>query len=162
VFWRRTDSPCNLASAAGNFTIVRRSFRVSHIVFGVCVSLLGVTLVVAIITFLGIPPGLRPHVYWLFSSRQYKQATVGTPTIPNQLAHAEWQGDGWGGTAVGDWMGYIVFDPSDSLPQAGTKQPPRKIKGIPCDVVSVRRLERGWYSVVTDMNQFWDSSHPNC
>jgi hypothetical protein len=130
--------------------------------FGVCASLLGVTLVVAVMTLLGVPSGLRPHVYWLFSSRQYKQAVMRSSTVPNQLAHAEWDGDGWGGVPVGDWMGYVAFDPSDSLPQVGTKQPSRKIKGIPCDVVSVRRLERGWYSVVTDMNQFWDSSHPNC
>ena len=36
------------------------------------------------------------------------------------------------------------------------------ISGVPCEVVAVRRLEPKWYSVVTDMNQFWDSEHPHC
>jgi hypothetical protein len=141
---------------------VRRTSLVIRLLVGVCASLLGIFIVVSAMTFLGIPSGLRPRVYWLFSPRHYKQAVMNSPSPPNQLAHVEWDGDGWGGAPVGDWMGYVVFDPSDSLPQTGTRQPPRKIEGVPCDVVAVRRLERGWYSVVTDMNQFWDSRHPKC
>jgi hypothetical protein len=125
-------------------------------------SLLGVFLLVGAMTLLGIPAGLRPHVYWLISSHRYKRDVMSSPRTPNQLAHVEWDGDGWGGTPGGDWMGYVAFDPSDSLPRIGTEQRPRRLADIPCDVVAVRRLERGWYSVVTDMNQFWDSDHPSC
>ena len=63
---------------------------------------------------------------------------------------------------VGDWMGYVVYDPSDSLPRITTDDPPRRISGVPCDVVAVRRLEKHWYSVVTNMNLFWDPGHPDC
>lgn len=82
--------------------------------------------------------------------------------MKNQLSHAEWDGDGWGGATVGDWTGYVVYDLSDSLPRSGTDQPPRRVDGIPCEVVVVRRLEPRWYSVVTNMNQFWDNQHPGC
>lgn len=34
--------------------------------------------------------------------------------------------------------------------------------GIPCKVILVRRLEKQWYSIVLDMNQFWDKMHPGC
>jgi hypothetical protein len=162
AFCRRTDSLCEIAPDAKNCTTANRTFRISRILVGVCASLLCSLLVVAVMTFLGIPSGLGPHVYWLFSSQHYKRAVSSSPRVSNQLAHAEWDGDGWGGTPGGDWMGHVVYDPSDSLPQTGTREPSRKIKGVPCDVVAVRRLERGWYSVVTDMDQFWDSSHPNC
>ena len=30
---------------------------------------------------------------------------------------------------------------------------PEKVKGVPCEVAAVRRLERNWFSVVTEMNQ---------
>ena len=59
-------------------------------------------------------------------------------------------------------MGYVVYDPTDSLPITSTDRPRIRMPGILCDVVAVRRLEKNWYSVVTDMNQFWDSLHPNC
>jgi hypothetical protein len=143
AFCRRTDSLCEIAPDAKNCTTVNRTFRISRILVGVCASLLGILLVVSVMTFLGIPSWFGPHVHWLFSSQQYKRAVLSSPRVPNQLAHAEWDGDGWGGAPVGDWMGYVVYDPSDSLPQIGTREPSRKIKGVPCDVVAVRRLERG-------------------
>jgi hypothetical protein len=73
-----------------------------------------------------------------------------------------WDGDGWGSGATGDWMGYVVFDPSDSLSMARKKNVPTEYAGIPCKVIVVRRLEKRWYSVVLDMNQFWDKMHPGC
>jgi hypothetical protein len=125
-------------------------------------TVLAAALILAAMAFLGIPPGFHTRAYWLFTSAQRKREVLLSPKIQNQLRHAEWNGDGWGGAPVGDWMGYVVYAPGDSLPQITTSEPPRKIDGIPCDVVSVRRLEKDWYSVVTDMNQFWDGAHPSC
>ena len=73
---------------------------------------------------------------------------------------SEW--DGWGGTPVGDWTAYVVYDPTNSLSAANNGDTSAKYREIPCNVVSVRRLEKDWYSVVLDMNEFWDKMHPNC
>lgn len=142
----------------GSKMVIRRK---SKVVVGVF-TVLFAALILAVMIFLGFPPGLHTHVYWLFTSAHNKQEVLSSSKIQNQLLHTEWNGDGWGGAPVGDWMGYVVYDPSDSLPQIKTSEPQRKINGIPCDVVSVRRLEKGWYSVVTDMNQFWDIAQPSC
>ena len=125
-------------------------------------SILGVTTVVALLTFTDTPPGLHPRIYWLLWSSQYKRTVLSSALTSTGLQHAEWDGDGWGGTPGGDWTGYVVYDPSDSLPITDANKPPQRIRGIPCDVVAVRRLERCWYSVVTDMNQYWDLLHPHC
>jgi hypothetical protein len=140
---------------------VNRASRTIRVFISVFASFLGVVIVLLVLNIF-IPPVLRMHVYWVLCSRHYKHLALASPRTSGQLPHAEWEGDGWGGAPVGDWMGYVVFDPSDSLPQAGTTEPARKIKGVPCDAVAVRRLEKNWYSVVTAMNQFWDSNHPNC
>jgi hypothetical protein len=103
-----------------------------------------------------------PAFTGLFGRGRYKRDVMLSSSTSTELHHVEWYGDGWGGAPVGDWMGYVVYDPADSLPQINTVGTPAKIAGIPCEVVSIRRLEKGWYSVVTDMNQFWDSGHPNC
>lgn len=146
----------------GTITPVTRTSGKGRVLVVVCASSFGTILIALCMTFLGIPPGLRPHVYWLLGSGQYKRAVLSSPHSPDQLLHTEWSGDGWGGAPVGDWMGYVVYDPSDSLPRTNKNEPSRRINGVPCDVVAVRRLEKSWYSVVTDMNQFWDSTHPNC
>ena len=135
--------------------------RQSKIRLGVF-TVLAAALVLAAMVLLGIPPGFQPHAYWLFTSTQHKREVLSSRKIQGQLRHVEWNGDGWGGAPVGDWMGYVVYAPGDSLPHITTSELPRKIVGIPCDVVSIRRLERDWYSVVTDMNQFWDVAHPTC
>ena len=119
-------------------------------------------LLFSLLVYIGIPHGLHTRVYWLLGSRSCKQAVLSSTRTKTDLMHAEWQGDGWGGAPVGDWMGYVVYDPNDSLPITSTDRPPMRVLGIPCDVVAVRRLEKNWYSVVTDMNQFWDTLHPNC
>src|SRR5207237_9461811 len=96
-------------------------------------------------------------------SHRYKSEVLRDSAFTNsELKHVEWEGDGWGSAATGDWMGYVVFDPSDSLAEASKSRVPAKVNGIPCTVVSVRRLEHQWYSVVLDMNQFWDKMHPAC
>lgn len=103
---------------------------------------------------------VRTTLRWLVLSRHYKSAVLSQPATNDELRHIEW--DGWGGTPVGDWTAYIVYDPTDFLPAMRKTDTPAKYKGIPCNVISVRRLERNWYSVVLDMNEFWDKMHPTC
>lgn len=106
---------------------------------------------------------IRPQLDWLVWSQQYKRQVLATsPRADGELKHIEWDGDGWGSGATGDWMGYVVFDPSDSLSEATKRNVPAKYSGIPCTVIRVRHLEKHWYSVVLDMNQFWDKMHPAC
>jgi hypothetical protein len=106
---------------------------------------------------------LRPHLRWLLWSHHWKSEVLAQSNVGRgELRHVEWDGDGSGGVPVGDWTRYVVYDPSDSLPITGTNEPPKRIAGVPCAVVVVRYLEKYWYSVVTDMNQFWDKMHPNC
>jgi hypothetical protein len=105
----------------------------------------------------------RPHVLWLIWSHRYKSEVLLESAAGNgEFKHVEWNGDGWGDGVSGDWMGYVVYDPSDSLSAATKNNVPTEYKGIPCKVILVRRLERQWYSVVLDMNQFWDKMHPGC
>lgn len=114
------------------------------------------------LVFLEVPHALHTRMYWLIGSHHYKQEVLASAHTPAELQHAEWDGDGWGGAPVGDWMGYVVYDSHDSLPLISTERPPIRIPGIPCEVVAVRHLEKNWYSVVTNMNQFWDIHHPDC
>jgi|SRR3954451_17516680 hypothetical protein len=105
---------------------------------------------------------LRPEAVWVTRSRTYKQQVLGASAADGELKHVEWDGDGWGDAATGDWASYLVFDPSNSLAATTKSDQPRRVEGIPCTVIKVRRLENQWYSVVLDMNQFWDKMHPNC
>jgi len=106
---------------------------------------------------------VRPHLLWFAFSNRYKHEVLADPSPANgELKHVEWDGDGWGSGPTGDWMGYVVFDPSDSLSEATKNNVPTEYRGIPCKVLLVRRLEKHWYSVVLDMNQFWDKMHPAC
>jgi hypothetical protein len=115
-----------------------------------------------ILMFVGLPRRIQSHICWRIWSAKYKEAVLSSSDASTGLRHAEWDGDGWGGATSGDWTGYVVYDPRDSLAITDKNDKPRRIQGIPCDVVSVRRLEKKWYSVVTDMSQFWDTAHPNC
>ena len=104
---------------------------------------------------------IRPHLLWLVWSNRYKSEVLANSAPSNgEFKHTEWDGDGWGSGATGDWMGYVVYDPSDSLSAANKNNVPTVHKGVPCKVILVRRLEKQWYSVVLDMNQFWDKMHP--
>ncbi len=104
---------------------------------------------------------LRPSLRWLLWSHRLKAQVLAQSTRSDgELKHIEW--DGWGGTPVGDWTAYVVYDPTDSLSAPTQSSVPADYKGIPCKVISVRRLEKQWYSVVLDMNQFWDKMHPDC
>lgn len=85
---------------------------------------------------------LRDHARWLVRSHNFKAAVLAQPTQGNgELKHIEWEATGF---ATIDNTAYLVFDPSDSLSSARL---PGDINGIPCRVLSARRLERGWYSV---------------
>ena len=103
---------------------------------------------------------IRPHLLWLVWSNRYKSEVLANSAAANgEFKHVEGDGDGWGSGVTGDWMGYVVFDPSDSLLAATKKNVPTEYRGIPCKVILMRRLEKQWYSVVLDMNQFWDKMH---
>jgi hypothetical protein len=101
---------------------------------------------------------LRPLLRWGLWSRRLKTQVLAQPPAPSgELKHIEW--DGWGGAPVGDWTAYIVYDPTDSLAieaKAERWRSYKKLKGIPCEVASVRRLEADWYSVVLGVNEWWD------
>jgi len=101
---------------------------------------------------------LRPSLRWGLWSQRLKAQVLAQPSASNEeLKHIEW--DGWGGAPVGDWTAYIVYDPTDSLAveaKAGRSGSYKKLKGIPCEIDSVRRLEAHWYSVVLGVNEWWD------
>ena len=118
---------------------------------------------VAVTTVFFIGNGyLRPNLRWTLWSHRYKSEVLATAASNGEFRHLEWDGDGWGSGPTGDWMGYLVYDPSDSLSGATKNNVPTEYRGIPCKVVLVRRLEKQWYSVVLDMNEFWDKMHPGC
>lgn len=99
---------------------------------------------------------LRPALRWAFFSQKFKaQVLVQTEQPSSILRHVEW--DGWGGAPVGDWNAYVVFDPSDSLEGVTGRLHPQAVRGIPCDVLSVQRLEPRWYSVTLEVNEWWDN-----
>ena len=97
---------------------------------------------------------IRSNARWFASSRRYKAEVLAQSSVSGQLKHIEW--DGWGGTPVGDWTVYLVFDPTDSLSAAARSRASGKFIGIPCDVDEVRRLESHWYSVTLAMNEWWE------
>jgi hypothetical protein len=138
AFWRGRQQRITSVAVFGTFLIVT---------FGVLVS----------------QRQIRPHLFWLVWSNRYKSEVLADSTAPNDhFKHVEWDGDGWGSGVTGDWTGYVVFDPSDSLLPATRDNATTEYKGIPCKVILVRRLEKQWYSIVLDMNQFWDKMHPGC
>jgi hypothetical protein len=95
---------------------------------------------------------VRDHVRWLFLSAGYKGRVLAQPAN-EQLRHAEW--DSWGFAGVGDTTEFLVFDPADSLAGASEALPPVKARGLPCEVVRVRRLDRQWYAVLFYTDTYW-------
>jgi amino acid transporter len=119
------------------------------------VLLAPITFLVVAGTLLTAQSVLRPSLRWLLWSHRLKAEVLAQPTTANgELKHVEW--DGFGGTPVGDWTIYVVFDPTDSLSVAAKDHRSGSYKGIPCEVESVRRLESHWYSVTLGMNEWWD------
>lgn len=97
---------------------------------------------------------VRPAERWLLHSRTYKAEVLAQPNPKNgELQHMEW--DGWG-FAGNDTVVYLVYDPKDSLVPAARSHSSGNFKGIPCEVVRVRRLESHWYSVLFYTEADWD------
>jgi len=47
---------------------------------------------------------IRPHLLWLVWSNRYKSVVLANAAAANgELKHVEWNGDGWGSGATGDW-----------------------------------------------------------
>jgi hypothetical protein len=97
---------------------------------------------------------VRTVARWLVRSHHYKAEVMVQPNSVNgELKHIEW--DGWGFPGAGDTTVYLVFDPTDSLVAAAKTRQTGKFSGIPCEVFSVRRLERGWYTVQFYTDEWW-------
>src|ERR1700722_4560357 len=48
---------------------------------------------------------IRPHLLWLVWSSRYKSEVFANDAAAHEeLKHVEWDGDGWGSGATGDWM----------------------------------------------------------
>ena len=96
---------------------------------------------------------VRTAARWLVWSHGYKAKVMAQPASPNgELKHIEWDGWGWAGQ---DTTVFLVFDPTDSLSAAAKSRSPGKIKGIPCEVPLVRRLESRWYTVRFYTDEYW-------
>jgi|HubBroStandDraft_6_1064221.scaffolds.fasta_scaffold407095_2 hypothetical protein len=103
------------------------------------------------------PFALHETARWVGRSKKYKDEVSAQPASNGELRHIEWDGSGFAGIA--NQTVYLVFDPSDSLSAGGEGRGKTKFNGIPCEVRSVQRLERHWYSIVFYTDQDW--SHCN-
>ena len=86
---------------------------------------------------------------WFIHATRYKAEVISQP-VPSRgsLKHIEWYSDGFPG--AGNTVGYLVFDPSDSLMVSG------KSGSLPCEVARVTRLEKSWYVVLFYTDSEWD------
>ena len=92
---------------------------------------------------------------WTVHKDAYKARVLAQPSATDgSLKHVEW--DGWGFPGAGDTVVYLVFDPNDSLAPAATVRSPGKLRGIPCQVLRVRRLESQWYTVLFYTETDWE------
>lgn len=98
----------------------------------------------------------RSDARWILHSRKYKAEVLAQPSpADGYLKHIDWEG--WGFRGAGDTDVYLVFDPSDSLSTATKGRFPGKPNGLPCNVVSVGRLESHWYFVLFYTDTSWNS-----
>jgi hypothetical protein len=103
------------------------------------VVVLAVVLVIAWNTY-----AVRTAIRWFARSHDYKAEVLVQPASSGDLKHIEWDGWGWAGQ---DTTVYLVFDPTDSLAAAATRNEAGKAQGLPCEVARVVRLESHWYTV---------------
>jgi hypothetical protein len=89
---------------------------------------------------------IRELYRWVLSSNRYRATVLAQPaSVGGDLKYTEW--DGWrlAGSAT---VSYLVYDPSDSLRLLARAHIPQKLKGVPCGVARIDRLQSRWYSVV--------------
>jgi len=105
---------------------------------------------------------IRPSIRWLLWSHRFKAEVLAQPApTDGELRHMEWEATGFAGVA--NITVYLVFDPTDSLAVAAKNHSPGKFNGLPCEVVSVRRLESQWYSVLFYTDEAWGQRNAlNC
>ena len=96
---------------------------------------------------------VRDHVRWVLLSGAYQAKVLAQSAPANQeFKHVEW--DGWG-FAGADTTDFLVFDPTDSLAREIGARPPFKARGLPCEVVRIRRLDIQWYAVLFYTETYW-------
>jgi hypothetical protein len=94
---------------------------------------------------------------WLLKAGEYKKQVLAQPTSPRgDLKHIEW--GGWG-MAGQETTVFLVYDPADNLAAVGADKP-GKFEGIPCEVQSLRPLERNWYLATFYTNTDWSNCSP--
>jgi hypothetical protein len=99
---------------------------------------------------------MRSTVRWLVWSQRYKSEVLAQRSAKDQLQHIEC--DGWG-MAGQDTTVYLVFDPTDSLSTALTRDNSSEHHGVPCAAAQVHRLERQWYAVQFYTNESWGGTN---
>ena len=100
------------------------------------------------------PYAIRETARWLAWSHEYKDKVLAQPTPANgDLKHIEWEASGFAGVA--NVTVYLAFDPADTLSTAAKSHRPGIFNGIPCEVLTVRRLESHWYAVLFYTDQTW-------
>ncbi len=103
---------------------------------------------------------IRTSERWLIWSHLYKSEVLAAPSPRSgELRHVHW--DGWGFVPAGDTDVYLVFDPIDSLASAARRNLVGKVPGVPCEVDSVNRLEKSWYTVQFYTDETWDNCSGN-
>jgi hypothetical protein len=91
---------------------------------------------------------IRTFTKWALLSGCYKHEVLASPTVNGDLKHIESDSAGFAGI---DSTTFLVFDPTNSLAAAAQNGQSGKLKGIPCEVGYVRRMESHWYLVFTDL-----------
>jgi len=96
----------------------------------------------------------RMHGRWLLSGGSYREAVLAQaePEI-GDFRHIIW--DEWGVAGSGT-EAYLVFDPSDTLAERISNSKDGKMNQHVCGVWRTYHLQRQWYSVVFNTNEFWD------
>ena len=122
-------------------------------------ALVGFVVMLLVLAALVVLRPLFPHrsavdtARWFIWSRSYKSNVLAQPDFANgELKHSEWDGWGWAGQ---DTTVYLVFDPTDSLSAGAREHRSGKLKGIPCEVYAVDRMEKNWYVVRFYTNEWW-------
>jgi hypothetical protein len=115
-------------------------------------SLLSYWAVTAVFHFNGV--AVRDTIRWIQKGKEYRASVFKQPQPPNgELRHVEWDGWGWAGM---DTNVYLVFDPSNSLAEHSGSHNAGKLRGIPCEVPGIRKLESNWYVVKFYTDASWN------